>query len=178
MATITDFPPRREIFTEDGLPTRRFYEFLRGLSVQSDETTGEVPSEFGPEVQTFDGDDLISELDTIMPVLALDPDELESDQSIPGLNPGFVPPPLEVVGITADYTTTGDQVVICSNTDFITVTLNATPDDAEQVHIKRQGVGLVKVSGAIDGDTSKNIVLRYDAPHLVFTLEAGEWSII
>lgn len=37
-------PPRNEVFTAEGLPTLRFYEFLRSLSDQSNVTTSDVTS--------------------------------------------------------------------------------------------------------------------------------------
>jgi len=85
---------------------------------------------------------------------------------------------VEVIPVSGDYTTTGSQIVICTNTASITVTLNPSPDDGEEVHIKRQNTGTVTVSGDIDGDSSKDIIFRYDSPHLVYTVEADEWSIV
>ena len=114
---------------------------------------------FDPGIQTFEQDDFEAEID-------------DSD-----LSPHLVIIDPEVVGITANYTTTGSQIVICSNSSAITVTLNATPDDGESVHIKRQNA-LVTVSGAVDGDSSKDIIFKYDSPHLVYTIAAGEWSIV
>ena len=84
----------------------------------------------------------------------------------------------EVIATNADFTTTGSQIIICTNTAAIDITLNSNPDDGEQLHIKRQNVGRVNVIGAIDGDTQKAIVFRYDSPHLIYTVDAGEWSII
>ena len=83
----------------------------------------------------------------------------------------------EVISVSADFTTTGSQIVVCTNASDITITLNATPDDGEGLHIKRQNGG-VFVSGLIDGTTGKRIRRRYDSPHLVFTVAAGEWSVV
>ncbi len=85
---------------------------------------------------------------------------------------------IQVISTSTDFTTTGSQVIICTNTAPIDITLNLTPDDGEQLHIKRQNVGRVNVIGVVDGDTRKAIVLRYDSPHLIYTVDAGEWSII
>jgi len=85
---------------------------------------------------------------------------------------------LEVITANANFTTTGNQILICTNTAAITITLNANPDDGEQVHIKRQNAGGVKVVGAIDGATTKTIGVRYSSPHLIYTIDANEWSII
>ena len=84
----------------------------------------------------------------------------------------------EIVSISGNYTTTGDQIIICTNTSSITVTLNPTPQDGEEVHIKRQNTGTVVISGDIDGQTSITPTIRYDSPHLVYTIDADEWSIV
>ena len=85
----------------------------------------------------------------------------------------------EVIAVTADHTTSGNEILICNNASIITVTLNATPDDEEEVIIKRRGA-TVKVAAVkeIDGETNKTIAIRYDSPHLIFTAEANEYSII
>ncbi|TNG03800.1 MAG: hypothetical protein EP297_00155 [Gammaproteobacteria bacterium] len=84
----------------------------------------------------------------------------------------------EILAISNDFTTTGDQIIICTNTTDITVTLNPFPDDGEEVYIKRQNTGNLLIVGDIDGKTSIAIISRYDSPHLVYTVDAGEWSII
>ncbi len=84
----------------------------------------------------------------------------------------------EILSTSSNLTTTGQQIIICTNTSPITITLNTTPADGEQLHIKMQNTGTVTVSGDIDGETSKDIIFRYDSPHIVFTVDAGEWSII
>ncbi len=102
-------------------------------------------------------------------------EEFEVDLSL------LIPPQVigkEVISTSSDFTTTGEQIIICTNTAAITITLNANPGDGEQVHIKRQNTGRVDVAGEIDGDTIKSITLRYDSPHLIFTVDAGEWSVI
>ena len=84
----------------------------------------------------------------------------------------------EILAISGDYTTTGDQIIICANTSSITVTLNPSPQDGEEVHVKRQNTGAVVISGDIDGQTSITPVIRYDSPHLVYTIDADEWSFV
>lgn len=85
---------------------------------------------------------------------------------------------LNVVSTSADYTTTGNEIIICTNTNDITITLNVSPEDTEQVHIVRQNVGGVTISGTINGQSSLVIGQRYSSPHLVYTNDGGEWSII
>lgn len=114
---------------------------------------------YEPGIQTSDSEELETELDPF--------------ETLPG---GLFP--VEVISVADSYTTTGDQILICTNASDITVTLNATPDDGEQVHIKKAGDGMVTVSGTVDGQATTDIIFKYDSPHLVYTLEAGEWSII
>ena len=84
----------------------------------------------------------------------------------------------EVIATSTDFTTTGSQIIICTNTTPINITLNATPDEGEQLHIKMQNTGSVNLIGPIDGEAEITIINRYDAPHLIFTVDAGEFSII
>jgi hypothetical protein len=152
-------PPRRdEPQSEGGIPTLRFSEFLER---QSDEVNAVVG-------------DLLSALMASPPLSAQDADDLTAFALAP---PPLIDRVLEVISVDSAFTTTGSQIIICTNVSDTTITLNATPDDGEQVHIKRQS-GPVFVSGAIDGTTGKRIRTKYDAPHLVYTLAAGEWSII
>ncbi len=97
----------------------------------------------------------------------------------PMVNAGLVPQ-TSVIAASAAFTTTGTQVVICTNTAAMTIKLNATPDDGEEVEIKRQNAA-VTIDGngqTVDGATSVVILAQYDSPHLVYTVAANEWSII
>lgn len=135
--------------------------------------------EFKMWTRTGGGDDAISSVENgelYEPgIQTFDEDEAED---FPELNVVETNEPIEVVTINSDYTTTGSQIIICTNTNKITITTNLTPGDTEQLHIKRQNRGGVDVVGPIDGDTIKTIARRYDAPHIVFTVAANEWSII
>lgn len=162
MADEIIIPPRRgEFFTVDNEPTHRFITWIESLTNVTNSVSGEV-SETSELISNDSG--LEDDLDGLGTELAL-------------LTP-FPEDQIEVVAVSADFTTTGNQIIICTNTAAIDITLNATPSDGEQLHIKKQNTGRVNVIGDIDGDTKKAIVLRYDAPHLVFTVSAGEWSII
>lgn len=78
---------------------------------------------------------------------------------------------------SSDITTTGDEVIIC--TEAITVTLNPSPDDLESVTVKRATTaGFVTVSGDIDGDTSYVMMANYESKTFIYSVENGEWSII
>jgi hypothetical protein len=160
MAIIT--PPRRgEFLTANGEPTQRFITWIESLTTITNEVSGEIS----------EASELIS-------------GSSEADEVLDGLQTdlAFITPLAEqdaqVITASADYTTTGSQIIICTNTADITITLNLTPDDTEQVHIVRQNTGAVTVSGAINGDTTLQIGQRYSSPHLVFTVAANEWSII
>lgn len=160
MATIT--PPKRgEFLTSKGEPTLRFITWIESLTQQSNETTGEV-SETSELISNDSGIE----------------EDLEGLGSELALITPFALPEKEVISTSTSFTTTGDQIIICTNTASITITLNALPDDVEQVHIVRQNTGAVTVSGAINGDTSLTIGNRYSSPHLVFTLAANEWNLI
>ncbi len=183
MASVDPFViqwPRQWMEDDEIRPVIEYLNrFLHDLFIRTgggDDSVSDSDSDiFDPGIQLVDGEGL-EDIDDIglEPSLSFDPDDID----LPELDYPSSKDQVEVIGITANYTTTGDQIVVCSNTAAITVTLNANPDDGEQVHIKRQGTALVTVSGAIDGDTSKDITFRYDSPHLVFTIDAGEWSII
>ena len=84
-------------------------------------------------------------------------------------------------GTSTDYTSRADvghEVIICTNTNPITITLNPVHKDSDRVTVKRQNTGAVTVSGTIDGESSIILEPRYTAPQLVYTDEAGEWSLI
>lgn len=85
----------------------------------------------------------------------------------------------DVIPVTSDHTTTGNEILICNNTIPITITFNATPDDEEEVITKRRDarVMLTSVKG-IDGKTNINIITKYNSPHAIYTGEADEYSII
>jgi hypothetical protein len=85
---------------------------------------------------------------------------------------------LTVVSVSADYTSVGNEIIICTNTTAITITLSSTANDLNEIKIVRQGAGLVTVSGPVNGSTGFPLVSRYDAPDMIFTVEAGEYSII
>lgn len=81
----------------------------------------------------------------------------------------------DVESITADFTTSRNQIIICNNTSSITVTLDANALEEDQIHIKRTNAS-VTVSGAIDGKSSIILNIRYYSAHLVFN--GTEWSQI
>ena len=64
--------------------------------------------------------------------------------------------------VSADYSTAGDQILLCSNSDRVTVTLSDTPDDFEFVKVKRTN-GEIVIDGngkQIDGADTVTIKRR------------------
>lgn len=77
--------------------------------------------------------------------------------------------------VTADFTASGNQILICKNAAKIDVTLdpNAVADD--EVHIKRRDAEITVV-GSIDGFTNRTINIKNYSMHLVF--DGVDWSEI
>lgn len=84
---------------------------------------------------------------------------------------------VELAAASTELTTIGNQIVICNNTDAAIVTLNTSPNEGEQVHIKRRA-GPVTVAGVIDGITDRIISGPTDAPFLVFSSITNDWNIL
>jgi len=84
---------------------------------------------------------------------------------------------VEQVEITANFTTEGDQVIICNNTSAITVTLQSNPEDGQRLEIKRRDA-LVTLSGTIDGSSSNTLPVRYDVVRLRYLASASEWMVM
>jgi len=161
-------PPRRnQLLTKDGLPTQRFIEYLESLAGSTNDFTDQID-------QLNITTDLPSPMGSI--IKRLNDIDLALNLSSAGLL-GGIPKPFKIIEITADYTTSSNEIIICNNISAITITLNPTPKNGETLHIKRRD-SLITVNGPIDGDTTKNITLKYDAPKLVYTADAGEWSIL
>lgn len=77
--------------------------------------------------------------------------------------------------ITADFTTSRNQIIICNNTSKINVTLDTNAIEEDQVHIKRTD-GAIDVIGNIDGKSLKRINIKYYSMHLVFN--GSSWNEI
>ena len=78
--------------------------------------------------------------------------------------------------ISADYTTTGNQVLIV--TTACTVTLNSTPDNLEEVTVKHATTGLITVSGTIDDASSYRMVQPYESKTFVYLTSESKWFIV
>ena len=85
---------------------------------------------------------------------------------------------LRVVVVTASYTSTGNEIIVCNNTVAIDITLNVAPEDRESVHVVRQNTGPVNVLGPALGGTSLTIGNRYSSPHFTYITELSSWVVI
>lgn len=95
---------------------------------------------------------------------------------IPFLSERPVP---DTVSTGSDYTTLGDQRIICTNLIPITVTLNGTPNNLESVDITRASAEMT-ISGngrTISGEPDVLVNAQYSSLHLVYVLEVDEWII-
>ena len=71
-------------------------------------------------------------------------------------------------------TTSGNQRIICNNTDPAIITLNASPKGGERLQIIRRDAG-ISIAGIINGSTPTSIPSKYDILDLVYT-NFGGWS--
>lgn len=88
---------------------------------------------------------------------------------------GLVRDDFELIITDQDLTTGLNQIIICTNTVDIEITLDPQAIIEDEVHIKRTDKK-VNVIGLIDGKTNKVINIRYYSMHLVFN--GTEWSEI
>jgi hypothetical protein len=160
-------PPRRgEFLTPDGVATNRFNEYLERITSLTNIVSDNTESIAGFNVAASAGSALSKRISDLELLTGL----------MPNLS-GFARQ-LTVISVSADYTSVGNEIIICTNATPITITLNSTANDLDEIKIVRQGVGLVTVSGPVNGGTEFPLVSRYDAPAMIFTVEAGEYSII
>lgn len=74
-------------------------------------------------------------------------------------------------------------LVVCGNIVPITISLPATPANYDVVRLKRASTSVANVTIAgngntIDGASSLIVGGVYNAPYLIYTTAAGEWSLI
>ena len=79
--------------------------------------------------------------------------------------------------LDADYVTIGNEVLLLSKN--VTVTLNPSPVDLEQVRIKAAKSGGFTVKSSINMDGQKSIVYRksYIERNYIYSSELGEWRV-
>ena len=156
---------------KEGQPTQWFYLFIKSLwnkTGGSGDLTFDFESSEATEVA-----ELMHQID------AVKQDEGDGFRYIPGVLDAL--PTSLTVSVTGNYTTTGfvdTEILICSNSVPINITLNSD-NDGQQVIIKRQNaeVKLLGNGNTVDGESSMILGVKYDAPHLIYTTSAGEYSI-
>jgi hypothetical protein len=158
-------PPRRgEFLTPDGVATNRFNEYLERITRQTNTITDDTENA-----------DTINQNSSAISSLNKKINDLQLSDISQSLA-GFVKK-MSVVNVSADYTSVGNETIICTNITPITITLNAIPNNEEMVNIKRVN-GAVIILGQTDGQADTRINKRYTSLHLIYTDAAGERSII
>ena len=147
-------PPRRnEFLTRLGVSTQRFAEYLENLAQSSNTSEDEIARIFELLTGFNEFDDLVS------------PDAVEQIKS-------------DTVVASSDYTTLGDQVVIC--TSSIAVTLNDEPEDQELVKvIVTNGKVNINANGKTINNESDAIIRRNNTTwDIMYVLDIDEWRVI
>ena len=160
-----------------------WYRTGGGTDLIAESQIGEL---YEPGIQTSDADELIEGLDVDSELFSK-PDsdsserieELELDAEMFAAHT-LDNTELEVVVVTADYTTTGNQVVVVNSTTPVVITANESPGYTEFFHVIRYGTGAVNVQSTnlINGQANKSIIRRYTAPKHLFIAELNTWNTI
>jgi len=147
-------PPRRDAFlTTQGVSTTRFAEYLEAVARDSNTSEADIVKIFALLTGFTEFDDLFS------------PDALEQVKS-------------DTVATSADYTTVGDQIVVCLSA--ITITLNDEPEDQELVRIiVTNGRVNIDANGkTINGELDAIIRRDNTTWDIMYILETDEWRVI
>ncbi len=83
------------------------------------------------------------------------------------------------VTATANHTTTRNEVITCTNTSAITITLEASPDALQDVHVTRTNAS-VTIDGNgnnINGSSTVKLISKGDSVHLIYNDSLSEWAI-
>lgn len=122
---------------------------------------------YEPGIQVSNADELVEELEVDAEMFY----RQDFDPSSSGV---------EVVVVTSDYTTTGNQAVVVNSSSPVTITANPSPDSSEFFHVIRYGTGMVTVQSSklINGKSSKSIIRQYTAPKHLYIAELDTWNTI
>ena len=82
----------------------------------------------------------------------------------------------EEITVTGNHTTSGNELLVCTNSSEITVTLNTSPENLEQVIVMRRGTGKINYTGTIDGRTDRTQLFRYSSPRFIYLASQNEWG--
>jgi hypothetical protein len=77
--------------------------------------------------------------------------------------------------LSANHTTSGNEILNFKNTTAIDITLNATPEDQETIHYSRDGSGRVNFIGTVNGDTNFYVKYQGSGGTLYYSSDLGEW---
>ena len=169
-------PPRRgEFLTETGVATTRFAEYLEDVAsnVNRASSSGDVFSSLNMS-------------NAVAATLSKRIDDLELLVTLSvGNQLSKFATDYNIVVTDVDYTTTGKEIVICTNAAGvdINITLNTGAKDLEEVFVARQGASLgdtgnVSVIGPALGDTTMTIGTQYAAPHMIFINSVSSWVVV
>ncbi|MBL4753775.1 MAG: hypothetical protein JKY52_09320 [Flavobacteriales bacterium] len=136
---------------------------------------------YEPGIQTSSVDELAEDLEVAQEMAAQMIDLIERVEELEAASDSsqLTTDGFETINISAGvtaFTATGKQIITCNNTGALDLTLNPAPDDAEELHIKRNASGAVNFIGTIDGITTENIGSTGDGIHLIYTIAQGEWG--
>jgi len=90
------------------------------------------------------------------------------------------------VTATANHATTRNEVITCTNTSSITISLNASPDALEEVHCVRAGSSVIVsgngklimgVSGGSNGVSTFTLNVKGQGVQIVFNSDTDKWHI-
>lgn len=157
-------------FDAFGQFTIRYSEYFERVAEVSNENTSDVDIFSGVNLSSSVNSQLLKRINDLELLLNLSPD-------LSGILRE-----LSVVETAVNYTTKGNEIIICTNASGvqITITLRATPNDRERIHIIRKdgAVSFISSAGVNGSTTAFTILDRKGAPSLIFTNEAAEYSII
>lgn len=146
-------PRRGEFLTPDGNPTPRFIQYLESLTGSTNTSNEDIITIFD-RLTGFNEFDELFEADAV--------EQIKDDVVITSVN----------------YTTIGNQSVVC--TGKITVTLNAEPEDQELVKVLATTfrVDIDGNGNAINGETDAIIRRNFTTWDIIYLVEIDGWRII
>ena len=84
--------------------------------------------------------------------------------------------PLAAIDLATNVVTSGTESWYNVTASSVTITLNASPDDADMVRVTLDGVNSVALVGTINGDTDPTFIGDGNSVDFVFALTASEWK--
>ena len=84
--------------------------------------------------------------------------------------------PLAAIDLATNVVTSGTESWYNVTADSVTITLNASPDDADMVRVTLDGTNSVALVGTINGEVDPTFVGDGNSVDFVFALTASEWK--